>query len=62
MSEKSRGLKDYRDIGEVTFPIEQLMAARAASSCCVGQEAMLESDRVPWKQWFSDSWKPTGAA
>ena len=55
MSEKSRGLKDYRDIGEVTFPIEQLMAARAASSCCVGQEAMLESDRVPWKQWISDS-------
>lgn len=62
MRKKSEGLKDYRDIGDVAFPIEQLMAARSSSSCCVGQEAMLESDRVPVKQWIADDWKPTGAA
>jgi hypothetical protein len=62
MAEKSRELKDYRDIGEVVSPIEQLMAARTSSSCCMGQEAMLECDRVPWKQWVAMDWKPTGAA
>jgi hypothetical protein len=62
MGEKPRELKDYRDIGDVVSPIEQLMAARTSSSCCVGQEAMLETDRVPWKQWVSKEWKPTGAA
>lgn len=40
-------LKNYRDIGAVVSPIEQLMEAREHSSCCVGQEAMLESGRVP---------------
>ncbi len=36
--------KDRRDIGSVDFAIEKLMAAREASSCCVGVEALLEID------------------
>ena len=36
-------LKDRRDIGQVVFPIEQLMVVRELSSCCAGQEAILES-------------------
>ena len=40
-----RRTRDRRDIGRVIFPIEQLMAARAFSSCCAGQEAMLETGR-----------------
>lgn len=36
--------RDRRDIGQVVSPIEKLMAARQASSCCVGVEALLESD------------------
>lgn len=35
-------MKDRRDIGEVVFPIEQMLAAREVSSCCVGVEAALE--------------------
>jgi hypothetical protein len=34
--------KDRRDIGEVVFPIEKMMAARALRSSCVGVEALLE--------------------
>ncbi len=36
--------KDRRDIGEVVFPIEKMMAAREISSCCVGIEAALETN------------------
>ncbi len=36
--------KDRRDIGSVDFAIEKMMAAREASSCCVGVEALLEID------------------
>jgi len=36
--------KDRRDIGEVVFPIEKMMAARENSSCCVGVEAALETN------------------
>ena len=41
---KPAPMKDRKDIGEVVFPIEKLMAARAASSSCVHVEAALESD------------------
>ena len=37
-------VKDRRDIGQVISPIEKMMAAREASSCCVGVEALLEID------------------
>ena len=33
-----------QDIGEVVFPIERMLAAREISSCCVGVEALLETD------------------
>jgi len=36
--------KNRRDIGQVISPIEKLMAAREASSSCVGVEALLEID------------------
>ena len=36
--------RDRRDIGEVVFPIEKMIAARELSSCCVGVEAALETD------------------
>ncbi len=36
--------RDRRDIGKVVSPIEKMMAAREASSCCVGVEALLEID------------------
>ncbi|MEM7561909.1 MAG: hypothetical protein AAF353_02535 [Pseudomonadota bacterium] len=36
--------RDRRDIGEVVFPIEKIVAAREVSSCCVGVEAALETD------------------
>jgi hypothetical protein len=36
--------KDRRDIGQVISPIEKMMAAREASSSCVGVEALLEID------------------
>ena len=42
--------KDRRDIGEVVSPIEQLLAARELSSCCVGVEAMLEENARPIRQ------------
>ena len=36
--------RDRRDIGRVISPIEKMMAARQASSSCVGVEALLETD------------------
>lgn len=42
--------KNRRDIGEVVFPIEQMLAARDMSSCCVGVEAMLEDNARPIRQ------------
>ncbi len=42
--QKYRSLKDRRDIGEVVFPIEKMIAAREISSCCVGIEAALENN------------------
>ena len=36
--------KNRRDIGQVVFPIEKLLAAREFSSCCVGTEARLETN------------------
>jgi hypothetical protein len=36
--------KDRRDIGSVDFTIEKMMVAREVSSCCVGVEALLETD------------------
>lgn len=44
-------MKHPRDIGRVVFPIEKMMAAREVSSCCVGVEALLESDsKSIWRQ------------
>ena len=43
-------MKNRRDIGQVVFPIEQMLAAREMSSCCVGVEAMLEQDAQPIRQ------------
>jgi hypothetical protein len=42
--QKYRPIKDRRDIGEVVFPIEKMIAAREISSCCVGIEAALENN------------------
>ena len=42
--EKHPPTRDRRDIGEVVFPIEKLIAAREISSCCVGVEAALETN------------------
>ncbi len=54
--------KDRRDIGQVIFPIEQLMAARELSSCCAGQEVMLETGHRLETREDETIWKPTGAA
>ena len=62
MSKFSQRLKDRRDIGQVIFPIEQLMAARELSSCCAGQEAMLESGQSLERQGNENDLRPTGAA
>lgn len=62
MSKFPQRLKDRRDIGQVIFPIEQLMAARELSSCCAGQEAMLEAGQVLERQGDENDLKPTGAA
>ena len=43
-------IKNRRDIGDVVFPIEQMLAAREMSSCCVGVEAMLEDNARPIRQ------------
>ncbi len=42
--EKDR-LKDRSDIGNVEFPIEELMKFRDASASCVHIEAAIEADR-----------------
>ena len=36
--------RNRRDLGQVISPIEKMMAAREASSSCVGVEALLEID------------------
>ena len=41
---KRAPMKSRKDIGEVVFPIEKLMAARDASFSCVHIEAVLESE------------------
>ncbi len=44
---KSAPMKDRKDIGKVVFPIEKLMAARAAGSSCVlwcGMARHIEAD------------------
>ena len=62
MSKLPQRPKNRRDIGQVIFPIEQLMAARELSSCCAGQEAMLESGQILERPGDDFDWKPTGAA
>ena len=37
--------RDRRDIGEVVFLHEKMQMAREISSCCVGTEALLESNQ-----------------
>lgn len=56
---KYPAVRDRRDIGEVVFPIEIMIAAREISSCCVGVEAALEANSrlisVPTRRvsdWF----------
>jgi hypothetical protein len=53
-------LKDRRNIGRVSFPIETLMASRELSSCCAGQEAMLEQSRDIELKGDEDRYKMTG--
>ena len=36
--------KDRRDVGQVVFPIEKMLAARELSTCCLGTEAALETN------------------
>ncbi|MCP4334614.1 MAG: hypothetical protein GY785_18325 [Gammaproteobacteria bacterium] len=43
-AKKYPATRNRRDIGQVISPIEKMMAAREASSCCVGVEALLEID------------------
>lgn len=43
-AKKYPAIRDRRDMGQVISPIEKMMAAREASSCCVGVEALLEID------------------
>ena len=62
MSKYPQRPKNWRDIGQVIFPIEQLMAARELSSCCAGQEAMLEFGQSLERQGDKNGWRPTGAA
>ena len=62
MSKFPQRPKDRRDVGKVIFPIEQLMAARELSSCCAGQEAMLESGQSLERQGDENDLRPTGAA
>lgn len=38
--------KGRRDIGQVEFLMEKLVSARETSSCCVGVEAALETNRI----------------
>ncbi|MFB3046875.1 MAG: hypothetical protein ACE10A_11295 [Acidiferrobacterales bacterium] len=43
-NKKHTPTKDRRKIGEVTFLIEEMTAARAASASCIHVEAALEPD------------------
>ncbi len=43
---KSQPSRDLRDIGQVTPLADKLHLARELSSCCVGVEALLETDRA----------------
>lgn len=45
MTRKIQPTKDRRDVGQVVFPMEKMLAARDFSSCCVGIEAALETDQ-----------------
>ena len=44
-SRKYPPTKDRRDIGQVVFMSEKMAAAREFSSCCVGIEAALETNK-----------------
>ncbi len=46
-------------IGEVVSPIERLIAAREVSSCCVGVEALLETEAAAIDDHLR-SHRPTG--
>ena len=48
-------MQDRRDIGEVVFPIEKMLAARQMSSCCVGDEALIEQDSSAIRMESSDN-------
>lgn len=43
--EKIQPGKDRRDVGAVVTLMEKMNAARELSSCCVGTEALLDSNR-----------------
>jgi len=45
MVKKYPPTRDLRDIGQVVPFIEKMDAARETSSCCVGVEAALESNK-----------------
>ncbi|MGI9482878.1 MAG: hypothetical protein ACR2OR_11045 [Hyphomicrobiales bacterium] len=47
MTKKQPRCRDRRDVGRVVFLMEKYTAAREFSSCCVGTEAILESDVWP---------------
>ena len=59
--EKDR-IRDRRNIGRVVSPIEQLVMARARSSCCAGQEALLASGWRPERDAEDGEWHPTVSA
>lgn len=42
---RHQATRDRRNVGEVVFLNEKIMAARELSSCCVGVEAALETNR-----------------
>ena len=44
-SRNTQPSKNRRDIGKVVPLIEKMTAAREISSCCVGVEAMLETNK-----------------
>ena len=45
MKKKYPPTRNLRDIGQVVPFIEKMDAAREASSCCIGVEAALESNK-----------------
>lgn len=52
-------VKDRRNIGHVVPFVEKFMAARELSSCCVGTEAALESDRPELARFAECSRRPS---